>query len=129
MVSKFFSGLAQRKPKNSTPPSDDSKSKSATPAVKRFVDVGALLEQRYRLDAELGRGGMGVVYRAHDIVLDRDVAVKVLYADQTTPETRASLVREAEITTQLDHPNIIAVYHTGEVDTGASQTSPIVVTE
>ena len=59
--------------------------------------IGALLNNRYRLEAELGRGGMGVVYRAHDTLLDRDVAVKVLSAAVLTTEGRARLLREARV--------------------------------
>src|SRR5512136_228677 len=79
-----------------------------------MLDV--LLNQRYRLDAELGRGGMGVVYRAHDTLLDRDVAVKVLNDSGLGTEGRARLLREAQAVARLNHPNVVAVYDAGEVD-------------
>ena len=76
--------------------------------------IGTLLNERYRLDAELGRGGMGVVYRAHDTVLDRDVAVKVLSASGLGTEGRGRLLREAQAAAGLNHPNIVLVYDAGE---------------
>jgi len=78
--------------------------------------IGQLLNGRYRLDAELGRGAMGIVYRGHDSLLDRDVAVKVLSAEVLNAETRARLLREARAAAQLRHPNIVPVFDAGEVD-------------
>ncbi len=78
--------------------------------------IGTTLQNRYRLDAELGRGGMGVVYRAHDTLLDRDVAVKVLSAAVLGSEGRARLLREARAAAQLNHPNIVSIHDAGEVD-------------
>ena len=63
--------------------------------------IGATLQNRYRLDAELGHGGMGVVYRAHDTLLERDVAVKVLSATVLGTEGRARLLREAQAIAKL----------------------------
>jgi serine/threonine protein kinase len=77
----------------------------------------ALAEGRYRVESTLGLGGMAVVYRAHDDMLDRQVAVKVL--DQRVladPELRARFVREAKLAARLTHPNIVAVFDTGEDD-------------
>ena len=76
--------------------------------------IGTTLQSRYRLDSELGRGGMGVVYRAHDTVLDRAVAVKVLSESGLGTEGRARLLREAQSAAKLNHPNIVSVYDAGE---------------
>src|SRR3970040_34005 len=78
--------------------------------------IGEILADRYRIDAELGRGGMGVVYRAHDILLDRAVAVKVLSDSGLGTEGRARLLREAQAAAKLNHPNIVTVYDAGEAD-------------
>ena len=74
---------------------------------------------RYHFDVELGRGGMGMVYRAHDTVLDRPVAVKVLTDPSLGEDGRAHLLREAQAAAQLNHPNIVAVYDAGEAENRA----------
>jgi serine/threonine protein kinase len=65
----------------------------------------------YRIEAKLGEGGMGVVYRALDTHLDRPVAIKILRADPTTsPERKYRFVQEAKAASALNHPNIIHIY-------------------
>jgi serine/threonine protein kinase len=76
--------------------------------------MGTLLNERYRIDSELGRGGMGMVYRAHDTLLERDVALKVLSKADLGTEGRARLLHEARATAQLNHPNIVSMYDAGE---------------
>jgi tetratricopeptide (TPR) repeat protein len=76
--------------------------------------LGSVLRDRYRLDTELGRGGMGVVYRATDLELQRDVAVKVLSANASTSDARQRLLREARAAAALNHPHIVAVHDVGE---------------
>lgn len=72
---------------------------------------------RYTIARELGRGGMATVYLAHDPQLKRDVALKVLPRQFThDPQFRARFKREAEALARLDHPAIVPVYETGEVD-------------
>ena len=89
-----------------------------------------ILLDRYRLGEILGRGGMGTVYRAHDTVLKRNVAVKLLSATGLGTEGKARMLREAQSVAALNHPNIVAVYDAGEADLGVSGAStPFVVME
>jgi predicted ATPase len=78
--------------------------------------IGTLINERYRLDSELGRGGMGTIYRAHDTLLDRDVAIKILSDTTLNTESRARLLREARAVARLNHPNIVSVYDAGEAE-------------
>jgi len=70
---------------------------------------------RYQIVGELGRGGMGIVYKVQDTVLDRLVAFKVL-PQALTENTQAiqNFMREAQAAAKLNHPNIVTVYDTGE---------------
>ncbi len=78
--------------------------------------IGATLQNRYRIDAELGQGGMGVVYRAQDLLLNRSVAVKVLSAAELGTTGKPRLLAEAQAAAKLNHPNIVNVYDAGEAD-------------
>ena len=70
---------------------------------------------KYHVLERIGRGGMGVVFKAHDPVLDRSVAVKVISSDvEVTAEQRARFFREAQACARLSHPNIVTVYEMGE---------------
>src|SRR4051794_9801259 len=69
----------------------------------------------YRIGPQLGRGGMGVVYKAHHIRLDRAAAVKVLTpALAHNDEFRERFIRESQMAATLHHPNVITVYDAGE---------------
>jgi eukaryotic-like serine/threonine-protein kinase len=70
--------------------------------------------RRYRVLRRLGSGGMGIVYAAHDLELDREIAIKLLRHD-ASEEARARLQREARAMAKLSHPNVIAVFDVGTV--------------
>ena len=71
----------------------------------------------YRIKQEIGKGGMGVVYRAEDTKLNRTVAIKALSADLIGDEkARTRFMREARAASAIDHPNICTVYEVNEVD-------------
>jgi serine/threonine protein kinase len=84
------------------------------------------LAGRYELHEVLGRGGMGVVYRATDRVLARTVAVKLLPAvlAEERPEHVTRFEREARAAASLNHPGIVAIY-----DTGAEEATRFIVME
>ena len=92
---------------------------------------GRVLAGRYEVGDVLGRGGMATVRRAHDRRLGRDVAVKELRIDLASDATfQERFRREAQAAAGLNHPNIVAVYDTGEEHDAASQVSvPYIVME
>ncbi|GAG23909.1 unnamed protein product, partial [marine sediment metagenome] len=80
------------------------------------MDIGDILQDRYRLEAEIGHGGMGTVYRAHDQLLDRSVAIKVMSNTDFDTMGRSRLLDEARAAAKLNHTNIVSVYDAGEID-------------
>jgi serine/threonine-protein kinase len=81
------------------------------------VQEGDVVAGRYAIEETLGRGGMASVYRAHDRVLERDVALKVLNeALSDDPEHVARFRREARAIAQLSHPNLVTVIDRGQVE-------------
>jgi DNA-binding beta-propeller fold protein YncE/tRNA A-37 threonylcarbamoyl transferase component Bud32 len=71
----------------------------------------------YRLDEQIGRGGMAIVYRAYEARLDRDVALKILAPGLARDDAfRRRFIRESRIAAAVDHPNIIPVFDAGEAD-------------
>src|SRR5438093_2520021 len=82
-----------------------------------FLDFQAALAGRYSLELELGRGGMGVVYLAREVRLDRPVAIKLLPPHHAGDERlRDRFVREARTAATLRHPHIIPIFAVDEVN-------------
>jgi beta-lactam-binding protein with PASTA domain/tRNA A-37 threonylcarbamoyl transferase component Bud32 len=79
--------------------------------------IDTILNNRYRLDAVIGQGGMAVVYRGYDLLLRRQVAVKVLRPQHAADQTFVQrFYEEARAAAKLSHPNIVNTYDVGEVD-------------
>ncbi len=85
-------------------------------AGDRPLKAGTLLGDRYRIDRVLGFGGMGVVYRARDLRLDIDIALKRIRPDRMSPERRETLRREIILSRRVTHPNVCRVYDLVEID-------------
>src|SRR6185437_9179661 len=90
-----------------------------TEAANTMADPAAvpeLLAGRYRLEREIGRGGMAVVYAARDIKHDRRVAVKVLSAGVSAALARERFLTEIDVASRLNHQHIVPLYDSGEAD-------------
>ena len=84
---------------------------SLTVADPLFIAFQQALTGRYSIDRELGRGGMGIVYLAREVHLDRLVAIKLLPPERgRQPEVRDRFLREARLAAKLSHPNIIPIH-------------------
>jgi serine/threonine protein kinase len=87
--------------------------------------VGTLLNGRYRLDAQIGTGGMSTVYRAFDTVLERQVAIKLMHREIASDSDQLERFRrEARAVAQLNHPYIVTV-----IDAGEDDNTPYIVFE
>src|SRR6185436_17019236 len=86
-----------------------------SPELARGTPVG-----RYLVLERIGQGGMGVVYKAYDPDLERNIALKLVRADSRNPDhrqrLRARLVREAQTLARLAHPNVVTVHDVGTHD-------------
>jgi ABC-type transport system substrate-binding protein/serine/threonine protein kinase len=88
--------------------------------------INTKLSNRYEIVGELGRGGMGVVYRAKDPLLNREVAVKLISSTDLAPDTEGRFQREAQIVAQMDHPAIVPIYDFGRHDGSLFFVMPVV---
>jgi serine/threonine-protein kinase len=84
--------------------------------VELFDRLSAALSSRYRLERELGQGGMAKVFLAHDLKYERAVAVKVLRPDLAAEVGPARFLREIQIAARLHHPHILPLYDSDQVD-------------
>jgi serine/threonine protein kinase len=96
--------------------------KSANTVRSRRGDdpaLGKVIAGRYRLESRIGEGGMGIVYRARHVLIDRVVAVKLIRPDlRGETHLRAWMLREARAANRVDHAHIIDIHDIGETDEG-----------
>ena len=85
------------------------------------IAIGVVVDGKYRIDAVIGQGGMGAVFRAWDLRLARAVAIKVVRADLLSdPDSRARFRRESQIVARLQHPSIVTVFDSGTLPDGSA---------
>ena len=87
----------------------------------RVSGIPRVIDRKFRLDQRIGRGGMGSVYRARDVRLERDVAIKVVRAELLgDPDARHRFRREAQLVARLQHPSIVSIFDYGTFPDGAA---------
>ncbi len=102
-------------------------SQPAEQAERIRLRIQESIGDAYRLVELLGRGGMGIVFRAREVALDREVALKVLTLDpMLSPEAYTRFEREAKLAARLDHPNVVPIFAVGQRNTVAYYTMRLV---
>jgi len=95
--------------------------RTGTETSTSAIGVGAIVDNKYRVDAVVGQGGMGAVFRAWDVRLERDVAIKVVRRDLLSdPDSRERFRRESQLVARLQHPSIVTVFDYGTLADGAA---------
>src|SRR3954464_7527779 len=99
------------------PPEENDPAQEALTGVGANAPVAPGLQLgAYRIEAPLGQGGMGVVYRALDTKLNRPVAIKFLSDEVADADARRRFQREAQTASSLNHPHILTVHDAGDID-------------
>src|SRR5689334_22813945 len=84
------------------------------------------LSDRYRIEHELGQGGMATVYRAHDVRHDRKVAIKILHPELAAVLGAERFLTEMRVTANLQHPHILPLFDSGSADGQLYYVMPLV---
>ena len=104
----------------SNPPEAKFCGKCGTPMVSDVLKPGDIIADRYRVVAPIGRGAMGMVYRAEHVQISKVLAIKLLHPElQQNPENVARFHREAESASRLNHPNTVHVFDFGRTESGS----------
>ena len=97
--------------------------------TQTLEQLTAALAGRYRIERELGAGGMAIVYLAHDIRHNRQVALKVIKPELAAAVGAERFLREIQVTANLQHPHILALYDSGDADGTLYYVMPLVAGE
>jgi|GEM_PF-1754141 len=102
--------------RDSESPTREALNRAPRETADRPLKSGTLLGERYRIESVLGYGGMGVVYRARDVKLDQDIALKRIRPDRMSPDRQQTLRREITLSRRVTHENVCRVYDLVELN-------------